>query len=129
MSDQFTIHYTRDEARSLLPQLEKWLDQLLALRARLETLDKRLTRSIGFGDDLGGSNVNDSVRLMIEIKDLLTEFARREIQIKDLERGLIDFPAYVAGKEVFLCWEKGEEDVEYWHELESGFSGREPIEE
>ena len=53
---------------------------------------------------------------------LLQEFQRREIQIKDLERGLIDFPALIGGKEVFLCWEQDEEDIEFWHELDAGYA-------
>ena len=57
----------------------------------------------------------------------MREFQSREIQIKDLERGLIDFPAIRGGREIFLCWEKDEEDIEYWHELDTGFAGREKL--
>jgi len=77
---------------------------------------------------LGGEVVTKWVRLLAEIKDLIEEFSRREIEIKDLERGLIDFPAFIAGKEVFLCWEKDEEDIEFWHDLSTGYAGRERIE-
>ena len=52
-----------------------------------------------------------------------------ESQIKDLERGLIDFPAIVAGREVFLCWEQDEDDIEYWHDLDTGYAGREKLPE
>ena len=71
--------------------------------------------------------VNKYVRTLGQCKDILKRFALREIMIKDVDRGLIDFPAFVSGKEVFLCWEKGEEDVEYWHELDTGFGGRERL--
>ena len=49
--------------------------------------------------------------------------------IKDVERGLVDFPSILAGREVFLCWERGEDDVEHWHDLDSGYAGREQIQE
>jgi len=58
---------------------------------------------------------------------VLREFARRQIQLQDLDRGLVDFPAIVGGREVFLCWEEGEKEVEYWHELDAGYAGREPL--
>lgn len=127
MATIFKKHYTRDEARALLPQLRKWLDKLVILRVELTDLDATLARQLGLGDDLGGEMVNRWVRVMALIRDLLQEFATREIQIKDLDRGLIDFPAFVGGKEVFLCWEKGEPDIEYWHDLETGYGGREPL--
>jgi hypothetical protein len=77
--------------------------------------------------DLGGELVNNWVRTMAEVKQVLLEFYHREIQIKDLERGLIDFPALMDGKEVFLCWEQADKDIEYWHDLDAGYAGREPL--
>ena len=47
--------------------------------------------------------------------------------LQDLHRGLIDFPALMSGREVFLCWEDGEEAVEFWHDLDAGYAGRERI--
>jgi len=55
------------------------------------------------------------------------EFFERQIQLKDIDRGLIDFPSFLGGKEVFLCWELGEDDVEFWHELDTGYAGRERL--
>ena len=127
MNPRFTKHYTREEARALLPALTAWLNQLHGLNQRLELLDKRLSQSLGFGDDLGGGTVNESIRLIADMREIWKEFHSREILVKDLDRGLLDFPAFVGGKEVFLCWEKGEEDVEFWHDLESGYSGREKL--
>ena len=63
------------------------------------------------GDDFGGGKVNQWIRNLAAFKELLEEFSRREIQVKDLERGLVDFPAVQAGREVFLCWELGEDDI------------------
>jgi len=64
---------------------------------------------------------------MGNIKEVLLEFQRREIQIKDLDRGLIDFPAVIGGREVFLCWEQGEADIEFFHDLDAGYAGRERL--
>jgi hypothetical protein len=63
------------------------------------------------------------------MKRLLQNFQKREIQLKDIERGLVDFPALLGGREVFLCWEKDEEDIEHWHDLETGYAGREKLPE
>ena len=123
----FQKHYTRDEARKLLPQVIEWLDELQSARDLLTHLDEQVGKAVGLGDDLGGEMVNRSVRLLAKVKDILQRFRKREIQIKDLDRGLIDFPAYVGGKEVFLCWEKGEDDIEFWHDLTSGYGGRERL--
>src|SRR5882724_11719466 len=102
---RFETHYTRDEARALLPKVRKWLKRLVDLRAELEKCDKRLTTLMAPGRDLGGQLVNAWIKALAEIKWLLMEFERRDIQIKDLDRGLIDFPAIISDKEVFLCWE------------------------
>ncbi|MEK7686154.1 MAG: DUF2203 domain-containing protein [Verrucomicrobiota bacterium] len=127
MPFQFSKHYTREEARALLPQVRQWLEELNEQRRKLEKFDERLTRLLGLGDDLGGDLVNRWVKCLGEIKGLLLKFQTREIQVKDLERGLIDFPAFVGGKEVFLCWEKDDEDIEYWHDLHTGYAGRERL--
>ena len=47
--------------------------------------------------------------------------------IRDLERGLVDFPALIDGREVYLCWQLGETDIAFWHELETGFGSRRPL--
>jgi hypothetical protein len=127
MEHRFDKHFTRDEARALLPQIRKWLDQLNRLRRELERFDKRLSGLTEQGNDMGGETVNGWIRALADMQEALAEFQRRRIFIKDLERGLVDFPAIMAGKEVFLCWEKDEEDIEFWHDLETGFSGRERL--
>ena len=124
---RFRKHYTRDEARALLPDLRQWLGQLGQLRGEYEKNDRRLAGLMASGCDLGGDLVNTSVKLLGKMKDLLQEFEAREIVIKDLQRGLVDFPALIGGREVFLCWEMGEEDVEFWHDIDSGYAGRERL--
>lgn len=124
---QFTKHYTRDEARQLLPQITEWLGELRQARDLLNHFDEQLTRELASGKDLGGEMVNRYIKTLANVREILQRFQNRQIQVKDLDRGLIDFPAFIAGKEVFLCWESGEEDIEFWHDLDTGYAGRERL--
>jgi hypothetical protein len=127
MPNQFSHHYTPEEARALLPQVRGWLDRLVELRGCVAEQDEQLVRLLSDGQDIGGPVVKEWITTLAAIKDVLNEFQTREIQVKDLERGLVDFPAFHEGREVFLCWEQGEEDIEFWHELDTGYAGRERI--
>ena len=127
MANQFTRHYTREEARALLPLVNQWLDELIELRGEIAGQDHHLQELLESGQDVGGTPVTDWLTTLVAIKKVLNEFQRREIQIKDLERGLVDFPAFHEGREVYLCWEQGEEDIGFWHELDSGYAGRERL--
>jgi len=127
MPFHFSKHYTIEEARALLPQIRQWLQKLEQIHTRLNQIDKRLASRLVAGEDLGGESVNTLARTLADFKEIAKNFRSREIQIKDLERGLIDIPALRDGKEILLCWEKDEDDIEYWHDLESGFAGRERL--
>ncbi|MGA2246983.1 MAG: DUF2203 domain-containing protein [Verrucomicrobiota bacterium] len=124
---RFSKHYTRDEARALLPQLRRWLGDLNRLRAEVERYDKRLGGMNAEGQDTGGETVNNWIRALAGMQGILAEFQQRQIFVKDVSRGLVDFPAIIGGKEVFLCWESDEEDIEFWHDLETGYGGREKL--
>src|SRR5438067_733750 len=121
MNHQFKKHYTREEARALLPHVRLWLKRLLLLRQELQKTEERLSELLEPGCDVGGPLVNGWLHALTDLKEVLLEFHRRDIQIKDLERGLLDFPAIIDGREVFLCWELGEEDIEFWHDLDTGY--------
>jgi len=127
MRRRFRKHYTLEEARALLPKIREWFTEIHELRRRLKQLDERIAQLISDGADAGGDSVHNQVKLLSELQSALQEFERREIQIKDVDRGLIDFPAIVGGREVFLCWEQDEEDIEFWHELDTGYAGRERL--
>jgi hypothetical protein len=127
MSYRFTKHYTRDEVRALLPQLRGQIVKLNQLRTDADRYDKRLTGMNAEGQDTGGETVNTWIRTLAAMQEILADFQQRQIFIKDLTRGLVDFPAIIGGKEVFLCWESDEEDVEFWHDLETGYGGREKL--
>jgi hypothetical protein len=123
----FKKHYTREEARALLPQVRQWTQRLSELLPELVKLEELVSGLAAEGCDAGGPTVNNWVRALAEVRSLLLEFERRQILLKDPRRGLVDFPALLGDKEVFLCWEMGEEDIEFWHDLDAGYAGREPL--
>ncbi|MHB8521438.1 MAG: DUF2203 family protein [Limisphaerales bacterium] len=127
MAFQFRKHYTREQARALLPHVRQWLKRLMQLRDEIRRHDERVAKALGEGCDLGGPPANRWIRALADLQELLSEFQEREIVVKDLERGLVDFPAMLGSKEVFLCWEQDEEDIEFWHELDAGYAGRERL--
>lgn len=127
MKHRYKKHYTRDEAESLLPQLRAWLVELNRLREDEQRYEKRLGGLNVEGQDTGGETVNNWIRALAGMQQILAEFQHREIFIKDLSRGLVDFPALIGGKEVFLCWESDEDKVEFWHDLDTGYGGRERL--
>ncbi len=124
---RFQKHYSVDEARTLIPSIRKWLSSLSQAKEEIDRCERRLHGLFAHGADLGGEIVNRWARTLAETREILVEFYEREIQIKDLDRGLVDFPAIIGGKEVFLCWEKCEDDIEFWHDLDTGYSGREHV--
>ena len=127
MAHRFQKHYTRDEANALLPQIRHWLAEINGLREELARCEVRLEGLRVDGQDLGGETANRQARLFAEVRQVLQEFQSREIQIKDFDRGFLDFPAIISGREVFLCWEKDEETVDHWHDLDTGYAGRERL--
>ncbi len=127
MAHQYAKHYTLEEARALLPQVREWLKELQPIHAQLMKFDELVATLLAGGKDAGGELVNNWVKMICAMRKVLRKFASREIEIKDVERGLLDFPTLRAGREVFLCWEQDEEDIEFWHELEAGYGGRERL--
>ena len=127
MKHQFEKHYTREEARALLPKVRKWLDELDRLRAQLVKYEEHLGALMEGGRDVGGDTVNRWIKTLAAMREILAEFQERQILIKDIERGLVDFPAIIGDREVFLCWEKDEDDIEFWHDLDTGYAGRERL--
>jgi hypothetical protein len=127
MSLQFKRHYTVAEARALLPAIRAWLVQLAQARVELARSESELGRQMPAGHDLGGPLVDGHIGCQVALATVLDEFARREIQLRDPDRGLLDFPAMRDGCEVFLCWQGDEDDIGFWHELAAGFPGREPL--
>jgi hypothetical protein len=117
-------HYTREQARALLPWVAERLGDMRRARERLADADVR--RALGEGSHgNGGGRLGKRVgEAFLELQAAAAELERREIVLRDLDRGLIDFPAVRDGHEVYLCWIDGEPDICFWHELDAGFAGR-----
>ncbi len=131
--------FSLEEANRLLPSLEESLNIIQAKFNQVQTLNDRVSvLSLVF--ESGASEENPDVleyaekkeerdRLIKEIEEEINTIMDRGCIIKDLNLGLIDFYWVMDGEVVFLCWKKGEEEIESWHPLEGGFAGREPLDE
>ena len=128
-------YFTAEEANEALATVRPLAEKLVAHRRALREAQERraeLVRSIaGNGGALDARRV---AALAAQVNREAEAVARSVIQIqelgvlvKDLDRGLVDFPALRGEEEVLLCWEVGEDEVGYWHGLEEGFAGRRPL--
>ncbi|MBI4339751.1 MAG: DUF2203 domain-containing protein [Chloroflexi bacterium] len=125
-------HFSWENASAELPWLRQQLGAINAFRQELAGLQRRLQdllRSIGAnGHGISEESIAEA-RSAVDgaasrLARLAQEVADRGIILRDVERGLIDFPAYREGREVYLCWLLGEDEILYWHELDAGYPGR-----
>ncbi|MCG3146607.1 MAG: hypothetical protein PCFJNLEI_00038 [Verrucomicrobiae bacterium] len=125
---QFEKHFTVAEARALLPALRRLFKDVHARRDRARKIDAQLgERLTASGGDLGGKLVTDLLTDVVALNAELRLWQERGVVIKDFERGLVDFPSLRADREVFLCWELDEEDIEFFHDIDAGYAGRERL--
>jgi len=127
VSTRHDRHYTLDEARAELPWVTRQLAALRKARERLTDADAHEAlgeRSASNGGGQPGRQVGEA---FLELQAGLQAFEDRGIVLRDLEQGLIDFPAFREGREVYLCWIDGETDIEFWHDLDAGYAGRQPL--
>jgi uncharacterized protein DUF2203 len=68
-------------------------------------------------------------RGFLELRESMLELRALEVVLRDLDRGLVDFPALRGGREVYLCWQEGEPGIGFWHEPDAGFAGRRPLDD
>ena len=121
-------HYTLEEARAALPWVAERLAAMREAREHLTDADARRTLTDGSAGNGGGSRGKQVGEAFLVLQGGASEFEEREIVLRDLDRGLVDFPSLREGKVVLLCWQLGEGDrVEWWHDLEAGFAGRQPL--
>ena len=134
--DVETRLFTLEEANALLPRVQRVVEEIQArtqdaaeLQVRLERLRERKRR---------GEEVEGEARIVTEVmgevdrigRELRAGLARiQEIgcELKDVRMGLVDFRALREDRVVYLCWRQGEDRIAYWHELDTGFSGRQPL--
>ena len=127
-----------NEAQTLLPVVEALLKKAQAAATRaaeieleMQALSQRIFLSGGMHVDVvtAARRRAEHEKTMQEAKDTLAEFEAIGVQLKDLEKGLLDFPCVVEGKTVLLCWKLGEKEIGYWHSEEDGFAGRKRLDE
>jgi hypothetical protein len=106
--------YTREEARALLPELRATLPRLREAALAMQSAQTRLRALTADGSDYGGGVVHDYLRALARFRELSLPLLERGIVISDLERGVVNFPAIVGGKEALLVWEEAQPDVECW---------------
>lgn len=129
-------YFTRAQAEALLPRLEASLREIKALRTELAQREGDLRDAHERQASNGHSPHDELTTLPAEMADLSRRIAdqARELAesgaiVKDLDMGLLDFPHLREGREVYLCWRIGEERIAWWHEVDAGLSGRQPLED
>ena len=128
-------YFTVEEANALLPTVRPLIERMVEHRRELGVA---LERREGLSEITGGNGGGFNPRLPAEIdaqvaaaadgiKHCVEELTELGVQVKDLDTGLVDFPSLREGEEVLLCWQLGEDEIGWWHTLEGGFAGRQPL--
>jgi hypothetical protein len=124
-----TRHYTLEEASELLPRVVAVVERMRAARNQLGDREAREALSEAAPANGGGAHGRTVSTGFLELRDLMIELRELEVVLRDLDRGLLDFPSLRDGREVYLCWQEGEDAIRFWHEPEAGFSGRRPLDD
>ena len=97
--------------------------------ARLQLDDEEARAALGEAGPTNGGGAPGRVisEAFLRLQRALQELQEMEIVLRDLDRGLVDFPSIRDGREVFLCWEEGEDEIGFWHDLDAGYGGRRPL--
>ena len=130
--------FTLDEAQALLPVLEALLKRAIEGKKAAESIEGRM-QDLARKIFLSGGLLVDIPRVRRQraaleshlqaAKDSVAEIDAIGVQVKDLDTGLLDFPCEIDGEIVLLCWKLGESSIDYWHTVEDGFRGRQPIDD
>lgn len=129
-------YFTLQTARALLPRVRRWMEAATAARRGMEGIRKeaagwatraQLLGGIAMDYSLAGQWWNRARSAEAELRAAMAELEAVGVEVKDLDLGLVDFPALFRGREVLLCWRLGEEDIGWWHGMEEGFRGRKRI--
>jgi hypothetical protein len=122
-------HYSLEEASALLPRVAELLTTMRRARDRLGDEAARSALEAAGGSNGGGEPGKVVSEGFLELRESMLELQERDIVLRDLDRGLVDFPALRDGREVYLCWEEGETEIGFWHEPDAGFAGRRPLDD
>jgi len=122
--------FTVQEANALLPNVRTMLAKIQRAHRRLSQFREQAKKASEAAEQ-GGGGIESGVAYAAALTDLTVQLAELEtlgVQLKDFERGLVDFPSLRDGRVVLLCWQLGEGDeVEWWHDVDAGFAGRTPL--
>ena len=120
-------HWSLEQANEALPLVGAIVSRLREARRRLADLGFDSDFGIQAEASGGGWPGIERARESVEVAIGFEQLEALEIVVRDLERGLVDFPALIEGEEVYLCWLVDEPAVGHWHAVESGFAGRRPL--
>jgi len=122
--------FTIEEANALLPQVKRTVAEIQTSHKNLSKY-RNEAKAASEAAERGGGGIKNGCHYAELVTSLTTEMAELDnlgIQLKDFERGLIDFPSLREGRVVLLCWQLGEGDeLEWWHDIDAGFAGRTPL--
>jgi len=122
-------HYTLEQASAVRGFVSERVDWIRDARAQLVAIGAGVQDALGALDtEAGGSYPGRAIaRPLVELSRALGELQALDIVLRDIDRGLIDFPSIRDGQEVYLCWLLDEDEIGFWHEPETGFAGRKPL--
>ena len=128
--------FTLQEAERLVPTVKAWLQRAIESKSEVDTVERELQAVNERINLLGGSEINPAAILELKrtkakalrtLRDVIGQIEASGCLVKDLDNGLVDFPALLGNEEVYLCWKLGEDSIGYWHRVEEGYAGRKPI--
>ncbi|MCH8288358.1 MAG: DUF2203 domain-containing protein [Candidatus Marinimicrobia bacterium] len=125
--------FTVNDASKLLPQLSTIIDEFRDRRDTFFKLNRELNelREVVGNEAYRSEELSNKERILVatskELENLLDEVSKQGCMLKDVEHGLVDFISIFRGKKVFLCWQQGEEEISWYHDIQSGFTGRKKI--
>jgi hypothetical protein len=120
-------HFTLEQANGLVPVIH---DLMLGLRAAHDELARgaRDTEFTLLAETSGGAWPGlERAEAAVTVSLAFESLGELDVLVRDVERGIVDFPTLMDGREVYLCWHVGEPQITHWHELDSGFAGRRPL--
>lgn len=120
-------HYSREQANASLAWVTERLGRLRAAQGLLTDEEAREALGEAAPGNGGGAPGRVVSEGFLALRTALEELQAMEVVLRDLDRGLVDFPAVLDGREVYLCWEEGEAAVGFWHDLDAGHAGRRPL--
>lgn len=127
MSDR-TRYFTLEQAQAALDIIRPLVGEILEIRQSIQKREPEVWPALAKAAGNGGSKLASEIAQEFERLDQ----AVRALQatgalLKDINIGLVDFPAWFEDREIYLCWKQDEAQIGFWHEIDSGYSGRRPI--